>query len=387
MKAGWEIKKLGEVCEFEGGSQPPKSNFIYEPKEGYIRFLQIRDFGTDKHSTFIPNSKKNRLCSSDDILIGRYGASVGKILTGKSGAYNVALMKTEPDLQIMERGWFYNYLISNSFQHSLMTVADRSAQNGFSKEDIFNFPIPIPPLDEQHRIVAILDEAFAAIATAKANTEKNLQNAKDLLSSYLSEVFSKKGDGWVEKKLGEVFSTVTGNTPPKNTPEFYGSFIPLVKPPELLDAPLDSASDGLSEAGAKVARTVPPRSLLVSCIGNLGKIGINTVPVAFNQQINAILPNETKALPEFLFLQLLSTRFREQLESLASGTTVPIVNKSKFNSIEIVIPPLDEQHRIVGYLNNLKEETSRLTSFYTQKLAALEDLKKSLLHQAFTGKL
>ena len=92
----FEIKKLGEICKFQGGSQPPKSNFIYEPKNGYIRFLQIRDFGSEKNHTYIPEDNKNKICNSDDIMIGRYGASVGKILRGRSGAYNVALMKATP---------------------------------------------------------------------------------------------------------------------------------------------------------------------------------------------------------------------------------------------------------------------------------------------------
>ncbi len=98
MKDSWKSMKLGDVCEFEGGSQPPKSQFIYEEKPGYVRFLQIRDFGSDKNVTFIPQSKKNRLCEENDILIGRYGASDGKILTNKTGANNVALMKTTPNL-------------------------------------------------------------------------------------------------------------------------------------------------------------------------------------------------------------------------------------------------------------------------------------------------
>jgi len=136
----------------------------------------------------------------------------------------------------------------------------------------------------------------------------------------------------MEKPLGGAFTTATGNTPPKNNADFYGDFMPLVKPPELCDSAFDSATDGLSEAGAAVARILPSNSILVSCIGNLGKIGLNTVPVAFNQQINAILPDDSIAIPEFMFFQVLSSAFKEQLEALASGTTVPIVNKSKFNS-------------------------------------------------------
>lgn len=156
---------------------------------------------------------------------------------------------------------------------------------------------------------------------------------------------------WAKTTLGAAFTTVTGGTPSKSNECFYGDFIPLVKPPELCGAELDSAEDGLSEAGAAVARIAPPNSILVSCIGNLGKVGINTIPVAFNQQINAIFPDEGKALPLFMFYQVLSCSFREQLGFLASGTTVPIVNKSKFNSIELVLPPIPEQQRIVAILD------------------------------------
>jgi type I restriction enzyme S subunit len=161
--------------------------------------------------------------------------------------------------------------------------------------------------------------------------------------------------GWQTANLGDVFVTQTGSTPPTSQPVLFGGFIPFVKPPELRDGILDSAADGLSEAGAAVARTLPPRSILVSCIGNLGKTAINSVPVAFNQQINAVLPNESVAVPEFMFYQVLSRRFKDQLESRASGTTIPIVNKSRFNSIEIVLAPVAEQKRIVRVLDEAFE--------------------------------
>lgn len=160
---------------------------------------------------------------------------------------------------------------------------------------------------------------------------------------------------WPRSKLGSAFTTMTGSTPSKANDGLFGAYIPLVKPPELLDGLVDSAEDGLSEAGAKCARTLPAESVLVSCIGNLGKVGLNKVPVAFNQQINAVLPNRTIAIPEFMFYQALSPAFRAQLESLATGTTVRIVNKSKFNEIEIVLAPLGDQRRIVAILDEAFE--------------------------------
>jgi type I restriction enzyme S subunit len=191
--------------------------------------------------------------------------------------------------------------------------------------------------------------------------------------------------GWQTATLGEVFSTVTGNTPPKNNPLFYGQYMPLVKPPELCNATLDSAEDGLSEVGADVSRTAPPNSILVSCIGNLGKVGLNTIPVAFNQQINAILPDIKKAIPEFMFYQVLSSSFRDQLESLASGTTVPIVNKSKFNSIQIVLPPILEQQCIVGILDEAFEGIATAKANAEQNLQNARALFQSHLQSVLSS--
>ena len=210
MTGNWQTLKLGDICDFEGGSQPPKSEFIFEAKLNYVRFLQIRDFGSDKNITYIPEAKKNRKCVEDDILIGRYGASVGKILTNKSGAYNVALMKTIPNLDLLDRSWFFNYLISDEFQSELLNVAERSAQAGFSKDDIYNFPILVPPIPEQQRIVAILDQAFEGIAKARANAEQNLQNARALFENHLQSVFTQRGEGYEAKVFDEVLEIKNG---------------------------------------------------------------------------------------------------------------------------------------------------------------------------------
>jgi len=187
---GWPTKKLGDICDFEGGSQPPKSKFVYSQKSGYVRFLQIRDFSSDKFITFIPESKKNRHCKEHDILIARYGASVGKILTGKAGAYNVALMKTLPNLTQLDRDFFHQYLTSGAFQDQLVKVAARTAQNGFSKEDIHDFPVPVPPLEEQRRVInqiSPLSELCQNLSTTYGRKQTILS---DLKQSLLSRAFA-----------------------------------------------------------------------------------------------------------------------------------------------------------------------------------------------------
>ena len=224
MKSGWEMKRLGNICDFEGGSQPPKLKFVDAARPGYVRFLQIRDFAGDKHLTFIPKSSKNRVCDEKDILIARYGASVGKIVTGKAGAYNVALVRTIPDLSVLDRTWFYHYLTSDEFQRPLMNVAARSAQDGFSKPDIHAFPVYVPPLSEQQRIVRILDQAFDAIGTAKATAEKNLQNARALSESYFQSTCRRHGRGWTKKRLGEIAETIS--TGPFGTMLHKSDYVP-----------------------------------------------------------------------------------------------------------------------------------------------------------------
>jgi type I restriction enzyme S subunit len=187
---GWPTKQLGDVCDFQGGSQPPKSEFVYEPKPGYVRFLQIRDYASERHLTYIPESSKNRLCNADDIMIGRYGASVGKILTGRAGAYNVALVKTIPDLELLDRDFFFNYLASGAFQGCLADVASRSAQNGFSKDGIYGFPVPVPPLSEQRMVIEQLNPLDAETQRLTRLYERKLAALEELKKSLLHQAFN-----------------------------------------------------------------------------------------------------------------------------------------------------------------------------------------------------
>jgi restriction endonuclease S subunit len=184
--------RLGDIADFQGGSQPAKSNFLYKEQKGYVRLIQIRDFGSDKNLTYIPISSKNRLCTKSDILIGRYGASVGRILTGLEGAYNVALMKVIPKREIVDRDYLYFYLLSEIFQKNLLSVSDRSAQNGFSKDDISGFPVPIPSLREQKEIVAKLTKVRNEILEMKVVQLKTRTELTLLRTSLLSNALTQE---------------------------------------------------------------------------------------------------------------------------------------------------------------------------------------------------
>jgi len=191
---------------------------------------------------------------------------------------------------------------------------------------------------------------------------------------------------WQIKKLGEECKCVTGTTPPKNDSKNYGNYIPFVKPPQLFDKSINDAPEKLSNKGADLARVLPINSVLITCIGNLGRTAINRIPVAFNQQINAIIPSENVD-GRFLFYQAQSPEFRKQLEDLSAATTVAIVNKRKFETINIFLPPLPEQQAIVS---KIEELLSNFENGKQQLQTARQKLKvyrQSLLKWAFEGKL
>ena len=133
--------KLTSICDFQGGTQPPKNEWNSELKEGYVRMLQIRDF-TQRHkdySEYVRDKPTLKKCKDDDVLIGRYGASIGKICTGLTGAYNVALIKTIPDQTKLNTTFLLYILKGESFQSFIQNIGSRAAQAGFNKTDLSNF--------------------------------------------------------------------------------------------------------------------------------------------------------------------------------------------------------------------------------------------------------
>jgi len=175
----WSCRRFEEVCELIGGSQPPKSTFVYQPELGTIRLIQIRDYKSDKHAVFIPRALARRFCSKTDVMIGRYGPPIFQILRGLEGAYNVALMKAEPKSG-MEREYLYYWLKGDLLLRYVEAGSDRTAgQDGVRKELLHHYPVFLPPVEEQHEIVrrveilfTYADELEARVAAARAQVER-----------------------------------------------------------------------------------------------------------------------------------------------------------------------------------------------------------------------
>ncbi len=186
LPATWRTLNFGKHCDIEGGNQPPKSQFVYEPRQGYVRFLQIRDLGEKPAPVYIPADSTNRFCREGEILIGRYGASVGKIFWAQNGAYNVALTKFVWPEDAFTAEFAFILLKSYLFQEKI-SGASRSAQAGFNKRDLRDIDFPLPPISEQDRIVAKVNELMALCVQLEGNLAKAETMRSQLLESMLQE--------------------------------------------------------------------------------------------------------------------------------------------------------------------------------------------------------
>lgn len=172
--------------EYAGGSQPPASEFIFDKKDGYIRFVQIRDYDTDSHITYIPVSAKNKLCDEHDIMIARYGASLGRICFGINGAYNVALAKVFPKKPYY-REFLRCYLSSRSFYEGINNKGGRSAQAGFNQSDINSFELNFP-LDDS--VVKQFENTTAPMFEQRLHLKKEKQYLSNLRDTLLPKLMS-----------------------------------------------------------------------------------------------------------------------------------------------------------------------------------------------------
>lgn len=390
MKAGWELLTLGEVCKFVGGSQPPKKDFVYEPGDDLIRLLQIRDYKSDNKSVYIPKVKAKRFCEPDDIMIGRYGPPIFQILRGKAGAYNVALMKAVPNEGLISKDYLFLFLKSPELLKYVINSSSRAAgQSGVNKAGLDPYPIPIPPLEEQKRIVAVLDAAFEGLDHARAHVEANLQNARDLFESSLEEVFNReysKSDLKI-RKLGSLTTVKSGGTPARKTKSYWGEGFDWYSSGELNFRFTESAKEqitlsGLQNSNAKLFRR---GALLIGIYDTAAmKMSILDRDATFNQAIVGVEPCEDFSVD---YLHLFLEWKKPELLNLRRGTRQKNLSLAKIKDIGVLLPTIEEQAKIAEKLKTVFSQSSDLRSNYQTKLTDLADLRQSLLQKAFAGEL
>ncbi len=386
MSGEWPTRKLGAVLQIINGYAFDSKHFDATNGMPLIRIRDLKS-GTHTETRFAGAYDKKYIVKAGDLLIGMDGEFGCYEWGGEPGLLNQRVCKLQSfATSLAPRFLFYGV---NSYLKDIENETGYTTVKHLSSKQILDIEFPIPPLPEQRRLIKLLDQAFLDIAIAKANAERNLQNARDLFESRLNEIFTKRGLGWVEKRLDQIGTTQTGSTPSTSDKENYGNFIPFIKPADFNeDGSLNYGNAGLTEKGLLKARKVRAGSVLMVCIGaTIGKCGYCDRDVTTNQQVNSLTPFKG-TFYKLVYYQMRTRDFQRRMLLSSAQATLPIINKSKWEALTILLPQkTGEQSRIVMELAGLDKEAARLKSTYQKKLHALEALKKSLLNKAFRGEL
>lgn len=292
------------------------------------------------------------------------------------------------------RSDFVNLWLKSPQFFDQLDVGNGATVDTLTIQKLQTVKIRVPNLTEQQRIVGILDKAFEGIAKARANAEKNLQNACALFESHLESVFTKRGKGWVEKRLedlaDESCSLSYGIVQPG---EEYVDGLPVVRPTDLTSRLI--RMNGLKRIDPLLAKSYQRTTLiggeLLLCVrGSTGVISSASKELAGANVTRGIVPirfDKSQMTQEFGYYVLVSAPAQHQIKAKTYGTALQQINIRDVREIILPVPPFPDQEKIAVALYTFQVETQRLESIYQRKLTALDELKQSLLHQAFAGKL
>ncbi|CAA6803367.1 MAG: Type I restriction-modification system, specificity subunit S (EC [uncultured Sulfurovum sp.] len=385
MREGWEVKSIGDVCTVIAG-QSPKSSFYNNDGDGLPFYQGKKLFGNKFISS--PNTWTTKITKEalkDDILmsvrapVGPINFATERICIGRG----LAAIRAEEKIN---KEYLFYFLMHNENEIIGNTGA---VFNSINKKQIGDLKILMPAtLPEQTEIVNTLDKAFAQIDQAKANLEKNLHNAQELFQSKLNEVFSQRGEGWVEKKLGEIASVEYGFTA-KSTAEGTFRYVRItdidtkgnliLDDKKYIEATEEASKFQLKENDILMARTG----------ATFGKVLLykDYEPSVFASYLIRI--HFTENISNELYWYFSKSQFYwSQANTLSSGSAQPHFNGKALKEVIFSYPKsIEEQEKLIIEFKSLLDEIEKLQTHYQHKLNNLEELKKSILQKAFAGEL
>lgn len=397
MKAGWKRVRLGDICKkiTDGSHNPPKgvqsSDYMMLSSKNIFDDRIILDDPRFLNESDFRNEDKRTDVNPGDVLLTIVG-TIGRVavvndeLPKFTLQRSVAVLKARKDI-VNPR------FLMRSLQNILDELAENArgvAQKGLYLGQIQSLEIPIPPLPEQHRIVSILDEAFEGIDTAVANAEQNLVNAREVFESVLSSIFIKEQDGWTE--LSSITSDISDGDhqpPPKAT-----DGIPFITISNINKRTREIDFSDTFKVPEEYYLSLKPHrkpikgDILYTVTGSYGIpiIVSENKEFCFQRHIGLVRPTAS-TISKWLYYLMLSPQIMRQADSCATGTAQKTVSLSSLRNFQVPKTSISEQKSIVAKLDELSTETQRLESIYQQKLTALDELKKSILHQAFSGQM
>jgi type I restriction enzyme S subunit len=386
VKAGWKLQRLGDLCAFDK-SQGIHTNLPYvglehiESDTGqYLGNLEPTDV---KSSTFKFNDSH--------VLYGRLRPYLNKVLLPDFEGHcstEIFPIQIKPGLL---REYLGHWLMSESVVESINTTCTGARMPRADMNAVLEFNIPVPSEQEQRRIVTLLDEAFADIATANANAEKNLQNARELLDNHLEKTFATISPDWKKETLQSLCEKITDGT--HQTPTYFESGVIFLSSRNVTSGEIDWENIKYIDERQhlEMHRRVAPRvgDILLAKNGTTGVAAMVDKDEVFDIYVSLALIRSLGAIhPKLLLHFINSPAAKKQFNKRLKGTGVPNLHLEEIRQVEVNFPISHAaQDRLVMDIEVFKREVQRLEAIYRQKLTALDDLKKSLLNQAFSGQL
>jgi type I restriction enzyme S subunit len=383
VKAEWQHKKLGDVAEVIAGQSPEGA--FYNPSGQGLPFYQgKKDFSEkfiDKPTTW--TTQITKIALEGDVLmsvrapVGPVNFATEECCIGRG----LAAIRSGGSLN---RNFLFYFLL---WKQDEISGTEGAVFASINKNDIQQIPIEVPALTEQKRIVGILDEAFDGIATAGANAEKNLRNSRGLFESHSEAVFTQQGKDWVKRTLGDVCDLIDCL---HKTPTYVKNGFPMVRVTDIKPGFLDLSNtrrvDEQTFLEFSKKHTPKVGDIVFSRVGSYGVSSLvnSDEPFCLGQNTVFIIPKINSLL---LYYFLNSSVAKAQFDELVAGTTQPTISLKSIREVKFMLPPPCDNEGIITKLEGISSETRRLESIYRRKLAALDELKKSLLHKAFTGEL
>ena len=329
--------------------------------------------------------KRSRLEGGEVLLsiqgtIGRT-ALVPMAMAGANVSRTVAIVAPDDSL---DRRYLYFYFWYLSLVDGYKTGG--STRVSLNIGTIREMAIPIPPLPEQRRIVAAIEELFSRLDVGEASLNSVAARVAQLSVAPAEAVWRNEPN---RRPLTGAGTVVTGSTPSTADKDLWGGSFPFVTPGDLVHGAIAAAADRrLSDHGRRVAREVPAGSVLVTCIGaTLGKASLAAEAMATNQQINTLVVDEAVADPTFVLAVLACPHGQRALWESSSSTTLPILNKTRFGQVEIPLPSRRRQQALVFERSAILEDAARLRECVGAALLRAAALRRSILKSAFSGRL
>ncbi len=391
----WPRKKVSEIAVHSLGKMLDKSKNRGDMKP-YLRNKNVRWFEFDLSDVaemrFLPSEIDRYTVAKGDVVVceGGYPGRAAIWDDEEPIFFQKALHRVrfhEPE----RNRWFLYYLLSCDLDGTLKKHFNGTGIQHFTGEALAQFELPIPPLEEQKRIVGILDAAFEGMATAKASAEANILNARALFDSQVNEILMRRGKNWSDRTLGASCSIARGGSP-RPIKQYITTAEDGVNWIKIGDATASgkyifATQEKIKPEGAKRSRVVRDGDFLLSNSMSFGRPYIMKTTGCIHDGWLVLADYQSTFDQDFLYHVLGSQFMYRQFDQLAAGSTVRNLNIELASRVVIPVPPLYAQREIGTRLDALADEVESLVAVYERKVAALDELKKALLHRAFSGHL